>query len=825
MRNWLCSRLLKSSCRYVKFSHAQCRLAEKHLARTSFALVFFGFAITAPAQPNQPHISYLYPAGGRQGTEFELIVGGQFLRGATDVFITGDGVEATVLEHNQPMSFNEFNTLRDRLRALQQKRRRALALARTTNARLHELNSTNAWTAADEKELAEIRAKLLKNPPNRQISPALAEKVTIKIKLATNATPGTREVRIGTPLGLSNPLKFYVDTLPEQSKPHSTTPNPILDRLLERLNRRYSTSTSIYETRIVLPAIINGQIMPGSVDRYRFTARKGQRVVVIVHARELIPYLADAVPGWFQAAVTLYDVRGNQIAYVDDYRFNPDPVLCYEVPKDGDYILEIKDAIYRGREDFVYRIEIGELPFVTGIFPMGCQAGKTVTIKFTGWNLATAQNAQALSSDIITATNDANAPVISHETAVLQQVKFDRPGVYLLGVTNANRRSNLLPFAVDTLPEDNEIEPNDSIKHAQPIILPIIINGCVSHPSDRDVFKFDGSAGAHVVVEVNARRLGSPLDSFVRLTDACGNQIAFNDDYDDKASGLITHHADSYLHAQLPTNGVYYVLIGDTQQHGGPDYTYRLRISPPVPDFALRVVPASLVVRGGASAPLTIHALRKDGFTNAITLRLKDAPTGFSIAGAHIPENVDQARVTLKAPITPIQQPATVTLEGYATIQNKHICRIALPCEDMMQAFAYRHLVPAETLMVKVVPGRRATVLAGLRIVSPSPVKIPWGGTATVNIATPNFIFTNLLEFQLNDPPTGLALANVTLHNGTVQLEIKSDATKIKPGLKGNLIVDIVQVPPSSSSEQSARRRVVPIGTLPAIPFEIIRID
>jgi hypothetical protein len=30
-----------------------------------------------------------------------------------------------------------------------------------------------------------------------------------------------------------------------------------------------------------------------------------------------------------------------------------------------------RDALYRGREDFVYRIAIGELPFVTDIFPLG----------------------------------------------------------------------------------------------------------------------------------------------------------------------------------------------------------------------------------------------------------------------------------------------------------------------------------------------------------------------------------------------------------------------------------------------------------------------
>ena len=121
--------------------------------------------------------------------------------------------------------------------------------------------------------------------------------------------------------------------------------------------------------------VLNGQIMPGDVDRFAFKARKGKRLVAAASARDLIPYLADAVPGWFQAALTLYDPNGNEVAYADDYRFRPDPVLFYEVPADGQYVLEIQDAIYRGREDFVYRITLGELPFVTGIFPLGGRPG------------------------------------------------------------------------------------------------------------------------------------------------------------------------------------------------------------------------------------------------------------------------------------------------------------------------------------------------------------------------------------------------------------------------------------------------------------------
>jgi hypothetical protein len=40
-------------------------------------------------------------------------------------------------------------------------------------------------------------------------------------------------------------------------------------------------------------------------------AKKGDKLVFVAMARKLVPYLADAVPGWFQAVLHLYDEQGN----------------------------------------------------------------------------------------------------------------------------------------------------------------------------------------------------------------------------------------------------------------------------------------------------------------------------------------------------------------------------------------------------------------------------------------------------------------------------------------------------------------------------------
>ncbi len=70
------------------------------------------------------------------------------------------------------------------------------------------------------------------------------------------------------------------------------------------------------------------------------------------------------------------------------------------------------------------------------------------------------------------------------------------------------------------------------------------------------------------------------------------------------------------------------MTVGDVAHGGGEEYAYRLRISMPQPDFALRVVPSSIALRSKAAAPLSVHVIRKDGFTGPIKLGLKDPPAG-----------------------------------------------------------------------------------------------------------------------------------------------------------------------------------------------------
>jgi hypothetical protein len=253
-----------------------------------------------------------------------------------------------------------------------------------------------------------------------------------------------------------------------------------------------------------------------------------------------------------------------------------------------------------------------------------------------------------------------------------------------------------------------------------------------------------------VVAEVYARRLDSPLDSVLKLTDAKGKLLAFNDDREDLGAGVNTHHADSYLRVALPADGIYYVHINDAAQNGGDEYAYRLRISAPRPDFALRVVPSSITIRSNSTAQLSVYVIRKDGFTGPIKLALKDPPNGFSATPVSLTGTQAVARLTLKTVLQTTPEPVNITVTGTAKIREQDVAHEAVPAEDRMQAFLWRHLVPAADLKVLVfdpslqppkrTPPARPVVVAEAK--SDLSASVPLTNSAPTNGAT-NSVSTN----------------------------------------------------------------------------------
>ena len=687
-----------------------------------FLIAVLGWAVAVSAQSPIPKIGYAFPAGGRQGTTVEVILGGRQLNGAREVFVSGTGVRGRVLK-NCRLFVTDTDT-RTVLRTI------------FLNAKTHVETGKEVDSWAIDPEIGKVTRSgdtvqlnpekvmsqyiffdMLKNPtpealqliyyehfaprPDRTPNTVLQMASIVELTIDADAPPGDRDLRLLTGTGFTLPIRFQVGPANEvnELEPNdsdfpasawlpdngNSTNNPMasladvqFDFWSARGREAFLIPKAVCQLPILdLPVVINGQIRRGDVDRFKFKAAAGEKLVIGVRARHLIPFLADAVPGWFQAAITLFGPTGNVVGESSSYRTDPDPLLVYEVPQDGVYTLQIQDSIFRGREDFVYRISIGQFPLITSMFPLGGRANQPLAVDLNGWNLPT--NVALLDMQ------GADSPRIRTQTAL--------KGVWL---------PYPIRYAVDLLPEMLEKEPNDDIKTAKKLTLPIIVNGRIDKPGDVDCFRFSGRTGQKVVLDISARNLGSPLDGVLELLDSTGKPLAQNDDRadcDGPNIGLETHHADPYLMVELPADGEYIARVYHSGSQAGPEYAYRLRISAPLPDFAVFVTPSCCVLNQN-STPFQVHVVRKDGFDGEIRLRLKNGSPGISLGAATIPTGAGKADCELIAGSQYFGMPRSLLFDAVATINGKDVVRAVTVVDDYEQAFIYHHWVPADGMIV-----------------------------------------------------------------------------------------------------------------------------
>lgn len=759
-----------------------------------------GGAAERPTSRYEPHIGYAYPAGGQIGTRFRVKVGGQYLRNVLYAHVSGEGVTAAIDTYvpparnlDAPVRRLLLNTLVD----LIQRKRGVVTGARAPRPKQAAKEGEEEVTLPEHplledlekksfEELNEIARYFFVRIDPLQSKRSIAESVYLTVTVARDAEPGPREIRIETKQGLSNPIEFRIGAVPEVVEFEPFRPNWARE--------------DVYD----LPVVVNGQILPRDVDRYRFRAQAGQRLVLRAEARSLVPFQADSVPGWMQAVLTVYDTEGREVAYADEFRYDPDPVLFFDVPADGEYVLEVADAISRGRDDFVYRVEIGELPFVSRIFPLGGRRGALTFATVDGRNL-----------DLRRLPLDTGQ---------------DAPGVCEVVLPHGKGVTNPVRYAVDELPEMLEAESGEG-DAPRPVELPIIVNGRIDHPDDVDAFTFEGRSGRRVAVEVTARVLGSPLDSVIRLLDEKGEVVAWNDDHVPegltvRGLGLQTHHADSHLLARLPRSGTYTVTITDVTAHGSADHAYRLRISEPRPDVDLYVTPSSVNVPAGRASMIAIHAIKKDGFDEDVEVELVDPPDGIELVGGYLPAGKDKVWMTLTAPGHGLARPVSLRLVGRAKVGREEIVRTVRPADDVMQAFLWRHIVPASELLVAVQGSGRWIPRVTLH--DEEPVRLPQGRSAKVRFDVQGRVPVQQLRFELIGPPKGISVGEVKTKGQGFTIELEADRDVERTGRVENLIVEAFAERPvrkkdAKGKARNAGSRRYSLGLLPAIPYIVVR--
>src|SRR5690349_17896797 len=222
-------------------------------------------------------------------------------------------------------------------------------------------------------------------------------------------------------------------------------------------------------------------------------------------------------------------------------------------------------------------------PMVISVFPLGARQGETLDVEILGRYLNDTR-------DITFARTDIHAQLLSSDFFSVKARISVGPKVpvglhdYRL---RTPRGTHVGVFHVGSLPRLNEVEPNNDLKHAQNITLPVMVDGVVEN-DDYDVFRFHAEAGQTLIFDVMATRAGSRLDSTITILDERGAELDFIDDY--------YIHKDPYLSFAVKKTGDYFVRVAAATEpiatllDGSRYSSYRL-VAGAVPHM-LHVLPA-----------------------------------------------------------------------------------------------------------------------------------------------------------------------------------------------------------------------------------------
>ncbi len=581
-------------------------------------------------------------------------------------------------------------------------------------------------------------------------------KLKVRFKVAADALPGVRDVRLATPQGASTLGQIVV----------------VRDPIVREAANNDTMKTA---QPIKLPATVCGAIEKAEdVDYYKFHVEAGTALTFHVQAQRLENRIHD-LQEHADPILTLRNAAGTVLAANDNY-FAGDPLLHYRFAAAGDYYLEIRDVRYGGNPDWMYSIEINDRPFVTNIYPSRVTPGKTTRVRLVGYNLPADPTASiALPAD---------APEGLSWT------------VLRLGngqVTNA------VPIIVSRLPDVVEAPgDNNTPTKAQKIAVPAGVSGRIESEGDVDCYAFEAKAGERFSFEVVAHAHQSPLDSFLRILSDKGQPLIENDDGNDRYI-----HADSRIENwAAPASGKYVIQVRDVHLRGGPAFVYFLKVTRSEPSFSLELDTDKTILAPGITGVIYARVTRHNGFAGEVQLAIDGLPAGVTATCGKILATGQEGCIVLQTAPNAPKGAANVRVTGTAVHEeNKKkvtLTATARPLQEIYMPGGGRFHYPVTLHTVSV--GDPIDLLA-VRL-NPTSVSLKPGESKRVDITierragfnqnvTLELVYQHLGSIYGDSLPPGVTVddkASQTLLTGTqtkghVTLKAAADAKPVKDQL------------------------------------------
>lgn len=443
--------------------------------------------------------------------------------------------------------------------------------------------------------LADARELLLYDPGIRVAALTAVEKNSNAVKAKLAITPdcrlGMHALRVRTATGLSNLLTFSVGALKEiaETEPNNEFESP---------------------QKIDLDTTVNGVVQNEDVDYFLAEAKKGERISVEIEGLRL-------GETFFDPYVAILDSGRFVLAGSDDTTLVHQDAACSAIaPKDGAYVIQVRESSFGGSGQCRYRLHVGRFPRPLAVFPPGGKPGQTLDVRWLG---------------------DPAGPWT-------EKITLPSATEPIFGLTAHDGRG-VAPSPNDVRVVDLgnvvEAEPNNVADKATPFEAPKALNGVIAQPGDVDCYKFSAKKGQVYDVRVQARSLRSPLDSVLTIRRIGGAGVGSSDD-----AGT----PDSYLRFRTPADDQYVISIQDQLLSGGPEYVYRIEVAPVAPELTMslpertRYVDVTAAVPRGNRTAVMVGATRAD-FGGDVNVQLKGAPAGVTFQT--VPMTGDQTQVPL----------------------------------------------------------------------------------------------------------------------------------------------------------------------------------
>jgi hypothetical protein len=149
--------------------------------------------------------------------------------------------------------------------------------------------------------------------------------------------------------------------------------------------------------------------------------------------------------------------------------------------------------------------------------------------------------------------------------------------------------------------------------------------------------------------------------------------------------------------------GRYVAEISDRTGHGGEGYFWDLEIRRPTPGFDVYSTRSTLPLYRGRPLKVDFAILRKEGFTGTVVLEF---PKDVRARGNVATSGVDRISVMLTYVGRKPLELQTVKITARGKIGGKVVRKGVVPCDEYEQAFAWLHLVPAESFLMRATPGK-----------------------------------------------------------------------------------------------------------------------